>query len=57
LFQFLILEERMMDMRSEVEKLEEEIWVGEMSDDLFYVSGRGRMLRQKLKCAKARSLS
>lgn len=47
----------MMDMRSEVEKLEEEIWVGEMSDDLFYVSGRGRMLRQKLKCAKARSLS
>ena len=46
-----------MDMRSEIEKLEEEIWVGEMSDDLFYVSGRGRALQNKLKYAKARSLS
>ena len=46
-----------MDMRNEIARLEEEILLGEMGDDLFYVSGRGRMLRQKLKCAKARLLS
>jgi hypothetical protein len=32
----------------EIAKLEEEILIGEMGDDLFYVSGKGRELRSRL---------
>jgi hypothetical protein len=43
-----------MGENEEIAKLEEEILLGEMGDDLFYVRGEGRMLRQKLRCALAR---
>lgn len=38
-----------MGKQSEIEKIEEEIWLGELSDDLFYVRGRGRELRRKMR--------
>ena len=41
-----------MNMREEIERLEEEILIGELGDDLFYVSGRGRVLRDKLKAVR-----
>ena len=40
-----------MNKSEEIARLEEEILIGEMGDDLFYVSGKGRALRQKLKSA------
>lgn len=33
----------------EIAQLEEEILIGELGDDLFYVSGKGRALRLRLK--------
>ncbi len=42
-----------MSKSEEIARLEEEILLGEMGDDLFYVRGEGRMLRQKLRCALA----
>lgn len=43
-----------MDIYKEIAQIEEEILIGEMSDDLFYVNGKGRTLRNKLKQAKSR---
>ena len=41
-----------MSKSEEIARLEEEILLGEMGDDLFYVSGKGRELRSRLGRAK-----
>ena len=41
-----------MSNSEEIARLEEEILLGEMGDDLFYVSGRGRELRSRLVCLR-----